>query len=377
MCDNEGGMAVYHVFVDGAADASSAGKEQLATAISSHYGMPIDAVRARVTSGRFRVKGNCDRATADTYVRDLSALGARCSIEEATQDNSAKTPLPFPVRPAAATALPPRQTTPPAMAHTTSGSKEYQSGLSAAFGERAVSGLGALSDDGAMLKLSSVDGTENNEPSADAFAPPVDAALPASIGPAAKIKAPVTKPVASADPIDMFAPPDAADAEVKMDLAPDEVERSAKKRASIPPANAEVPRPRGASLQPPSTTRTGRTSMPPPNLPAPSGLADPRTRFVVGVLLAIVIGFIPAHFVASSRERSAFADTDSKVAEIQKQVVTIDDYAALDAMRTRQLERKHDDRRNIALIALLLWAGVGAGVAFVYFKKLVPPPTST
>ena len=43
MCDNDGGMAVYHVFVDGAAEATSAGKEHLATNIASHYGMPIDA----------------------------------------------------------------------------------------------------------------------------------------------------------------------------------------------------------------------------------------------------------------------------------------------------------------------------------------------
>ena len=43
-------------------------------------------------------------------------------------------------------------------------------------------------------------------------------------------------------------------------------------------------------------------------------------------------------------------------------------------MRVRQLERKHDDRRNIAMLALLIWAAGGAGVAFVFFKKIAPPP---
>jgi hypothetical protein len=388
MCDNEGGMAVYHVFVDGAAEATSAGKEQLATNIASHYGMPIDAVRARIASGRFRVKGNCDRSTADTYVRDLTALGARCSIEEATSDNVAKTPLPFPAvtspRPAQNSALPPRQTTPPAIARTSSGSKEYQSGLSAAFsGAQQTGGLGALGDEGAVFKLSSVDGKEDTAvaPAAVNFAPPASA-LPASIGPeAAK---PSAKPAAAAkpdEPIDMFAPPDAADDNFAVHLAPDEVERAAKKKVSIPPETAPAEpaaRTSRPSLQAPN--RSSRPSLQPPltlsSGPAATGLKDPKIRLLVGVLVSIVIGFIPAHFVASMREKSAFASVDASVAEVQKQVVTPEDYTALDPMRARQLERKRDDRRNIAMIALLIWAAGGAGVAFVFFKKIAPAPAA-
>lgn len=388
MCDNEGGMVAYHVFVDGAAEATSAGKEQLATSIASHYGMPIDAVRARVASGRFRVKGNCDRTTADTYVRDLTALGARCSIEEATSANVAKTPLPFPAvtgpRPSQSSALPPRQTTPPAIARTSSGSKEYQSGLSAAFsGEQQTGGLGALGDEGAVFTLSSVDGKDDGAvaPPAANFAPPTSSPLPASIGPAANKPAP---PAASAalivksdEPIDMFAPPDADDANFAVQLAPDEVERSAKKKASIPPETvpdeppARTSRP---SLQAPN--RSSRPSLQPPlsTEPAATGLQDPKIRLLVGVLVSIVLGFIPAHLIASMREKSAFASVDASVAEVQNQVVTPEDYAALDPMRARQLERKHDDRRNIAMIALLIWAAAGAGVGYVFFKKVAPAP---
>ena len=386
-------MAVYHVFVDGAAEATSTGKEQLATNIASHYGMPIDAVRARIASGRFRVKGNCDRPTADTYVRDLTALGARCSIEEATSDNVAKTPLPFPAvtgaRAAQSSALPPRQTTPPAIARTSSGSKEYQSGLSAAFsGEQQSGGLGALADEGAVFTLSSVDGKDDTgaAPSAVHFAPPASA-MPASIGPAAT--KPAAKPVVAAatpsaggqldEPLDMFAPPDAEDDNFAVHLAPDEVERAAKKRVSIPPETVSAePAPRASrpSLQP---NRSSRPSLQPPltlsSGPAATGLKDPKVRLLVGVLVSIVIGFIPAHFVASMREKSAFASVDASVAEVQKQVVTPEDYAALDPMRARQLERKHDDRRNIAMIALLIWAAGGVGVAFVFFKKIAPAPS--
>jgi hypothetical protein len=385
MCDNEGGMAVYHVFVDGAAEATSAGKEQLATNIASHYGMPIDAVRARIASGRFRVKGNCDRSTADTYVRDLTALGARCSIEEATSDNVAKTPLPFPAvtgpRPAQNSALPPRQTTPPAIARTSSGSKEYQSGLSAAFsGAQQTGGLGALGDEGAVFKLSSVDGKEDTPaaPAAVNFEPP------ASASPAGPTTAkPTAKPAAAAkpdEPLDMFAPPDADDDNFAVHLAPDEVERAAKKKVSIPPETAPAePAARASRPSLQAANRSSRPSLQPPltlsSSPAATGLKDPKIRLLVGVLVSIVIGFIPAHFIASMREKSAVASVDASVAEVQKQVVTSEDYAALDPMRARQLDRKHDDRRNIAMIALLIWAAGGAGVAFVFFKKIAPAPT--
>ncbi|MEO8549925.1 MAG: hypothetical protein ABI678_08120 [Kofleriaceae bacterium] len=393
-------MGLYHVFVDGAADGSPAGRERLAAAIAEHYGLPVADLRARIASGRFRVKGNCDQATADSYVRDLSALGARCSTEEASPSNAAKTPLPFPAITAAAASrstlpprttappptasalpprttptpptgsvLPPRQTTPPATARTTTPAKGFQSGLAAAFsGEQQVDNLGAL-DDGALLKLSSVDGTDDAP--AAAFAPPPE------------VVAKPGKPAASApvaakpkdEPLDMFAPPDANDAAFTVDLAPDEVERAAKKRASVPPETAPVESARASrpSLQPP--TELGRASRPSIQAPnragdPPRGLQDPKTRFAAGVLLSIVLGFIPAHFVAHARERSEYAAIDHKVAATQAEAVTAEDYAALDTFRAGQLERKHDERRNIALLAMLIWAAAGSAVAYVWFRRL-------
>ncbi len=357
-------MAAYHVFVDGAGDPSPSGQEQLANAIAVHYGMPVDAVRARIASGRFRVKGNCDRTTADTYVRDLTALGARCSVEEATSANVAKTPLPFPAQPA-------RQTTPPTIARTSS-NKNYQSGLSAAFSaEQHVASLGSLGslEDAGSLTLSSVDGNDHDGPATSgSFGPPPDA-VPAAT---AKPSSASAKP--PAEPLDMFAPPDADDAAFSVDLAPEEVERSAKKRSSIPPENE--PRPREPSIQPPNrASRPSRPSLQAPTVPlatGPTGIREPRARLAVGVLLAIVIGFIPATLVASAREKSAYKTVDAKVVELQNQVVTPEDYAAIDGMRMKQLERKQDDRRNAALLAFIIWGVVGGGVAFAWFKKLVP-----
>ncbi len=344
-------MAAYHVFVDGAADASPDGTERLASAIAAHYGLPVADLRVRIASGRFRVKGNADKATADMYVRDLTQLGARCSVEEATPANISKTPLPFPAVARTASKDP---APPPAAARTAS--KNFQSGLSAAYtnsGEQQLGGLGAL-DDGTAFKLSSVDGNDREAaPSEAAFAPP-----PASMGPTP------ARPVASSEPVDMFAPPDAEDDNFLVSLAPDEEERAAKKRVSIPPATVEA-----------APARQSRPSLQAPTVPVRprrSGLADPNLRFAAGILIAILVGFIPATVVASMRERSAYAEVDAKVVEIQKQSDTPDTYASLDAFRATQLENKREDRRNAALLALLIWAAAGAGIAFVWFKKIAP-----
>jgi hypothetical protein len=398
MCDDEA-VPAYHVFVDGATDRSPAGLEKLAVAIAEHYGLPVTDLRARIASGRFRVKGNCDGATADMYVRDLTRLGARCSIEEATPHNKANTPLPFPaVRPAGATAPPskstapkpslpppiggaPRVTQPPATAgalRSTQPPANYQSGLSAAFsGDSPAASLGAL-EDGAMLTLGAVDGSDDSAPAANdkAFAPPSDFAS-ASIGPAPE--KPAAKPKTKADkpkdePLDMFAPPDAESAELKVDLAPDEIERSARKRASTPPASVPVvatPEPVATSAAP---GRYARQSLQVQNAPVaprgPSGLANPKTRMVAGVVLSIAIGFIPAHLVASSREKSAYAAIDAKVIATQREAETPDAYAQLDSFRSDQLARKHDDRRNIAIMAMLIWGAVGGAIAYGWFKRI-------
>ena len=418
------GMGLYHVFVDGAADASPAGKERLAAAVAAHYGLPVADLRVRIASGRFRVKGNCDQATAESYVHDLSALGARCSIEEASPSNAAKTPLPFPAitsappqsalpprstappagalpprqttpppgalppraTPPAGSALPPRQTTPPVTARTATPAKGFQSGLAAAFsGEQQVDNLGAL-DDGALLKLSSVDGKEDAP--ATAFAPPPEVVAQAAKSESKPTAAPATAAAKPKDePLDMFAPPDADDAHFTVDLAPDEVERAAKKRVSVPPETtpADSGRTSRPSLQPPNEAgRASRPSLQPPNadgrtsrpsIQAPnqedrSGLKDPKTRLAAGVALSIILGFIPAHFVAHARERSEYAEIDQKVAATQAEAVTAEDYAALDGFRAGQLERKHDERRNIALLAMLIWAAAGSAVAYVWFRRL-------
>ena len=49
---------------------------------------------------------------------------------------------------------------------------------------------------------------------------------------------------------------------------------------------------------------------------------------------------------------------------------TPDAYATLDATRASFLERKRDERRNIAVIALAIWALVGGGIAYGWFRRV-------
>ncbi|HEX3481495.1 MAG TPA: hypothetical protein VHT91_41060 [Kofleriaceae bacterium] len=97
-------------------------------------------------------------------------------------------------------------------------------------------------------------------------------------------------------------------------------------------------------------------------------LASARVRLVAGVALALALGFVPAHLVAGMRERSAFAAIDAKVAAVQSTADTPDSYAALDGFRAEQLDAKYSARRSIAVTSLLVWAAVGAALAYGWFS---------
>src|SRR5690606_3553784 len=99
-------------------------------------------------------------------------------------------------------------------------------------------------------------------------------------------------------------------------------------------------------------------------------LADTKVRFAAGVMLSVLLGFVPAHLVAGMREDSAYETIDRKVIAAQQAAETPELYAALDSMRADQRARKETEQRNAAIIGLAVWALVGAGIAFVWFRKI-------
>ena len=88
------------------------------------------------------------------------------------------------------------------------------------------------------------------------------------------------------------------------------------------------------------------------------------TLLAAGVAIAIVLGFVPAHFVAAWRERAELGAIDDKVAAAQSAADAPDSYAALDAFRAEQLDAKRAARRTIAMIALVVWAATGGALAY-------------
>jgi len=286
-----------------------------------------------------------------------------------------------PAPPSALAAAGPSPSTPPPM-----GGAQFQSGLSAAFsGEMPAADLGALGE----LSVSSLDGVDDKPNTPGSFTPPGGGGLPASIGPAPEkkdakgakgAKDPKDKP--KDEPLDMFAPPDMQGDEFKVDIAADEAD-FARKRASTPPPMATVndgpPPPEKASSQKIPATPPPRKSQPSlqvPNEPVttvPSKLGplgDERVRFAAGVLLAVLLGFVPAHFVAKMKEESATEAVDRKVIAAQQTADTPELYATLDRMRADQLDRKKTEHRNAAFIGFAVWALVGGGIAFAWFKKI-------
>jgi hypothetical protein len=214
--------------------------------------------------------------------------------------------------------------------------------------------------------------------------------VPASIGPAmAKPGKPEKdkKPARPKDePLDMFAPPDAQDAELAVDIADDEKDFSARKRANTPPASApavragsdpSIPQPARPASDPaiprlsPSPSSSSPRQPAVTSLPSKLGpLANERVRTIAGVVLAIVLGFLPAHFIARSREASAYRDLDARLVSIQSGADTPEAWATLDKTRAEFLDRKHEERRTIALMALAIWALVGGAIGYGWFKRV-------
>jgi hypothetical protein len=396
----------YQVYVDGPRDGSSAAVKKLAAAIGQRYGLAAADLEARLARGRFRVKANADRVTAEQYVRELEGLGARCSVIDAKGapvDLAALPPMSTRAQPAArpATALSPRPASslpPPSAPRPASAplppasprpaTAPVATGLAAA-SKSAGADLGALGRDGGAIALASLDGEDEPiiEPTSLAsasFAPPPAAAPPPSARPATPppVARPATPPpVASARPAtpprEIEAPAgmfDAPEDDAEMELALDVVEEKQKKAAAAPalPAGRDS-RPALAfpgAADAPAVARPARPPGPPLGDRVRGWLADAKVRFAAGVFAAVLIGFLPAVVVGSIRMSSALAEIDQKLDEQQNAITTVGEYETLDRTRALALERKYAERRDIAITAFLIWAVAGAAVAFVWFRRV-------
>jgi hypothetical protein len=190
-----------------------------------------------------------------------------------------------------------------------------------------------------------------------------------SFAPPAQAAAKPAKPKEA--PVDLFAPPDAEEAKFKVELAADEIEHRQAKAAA-----AAATAPAGTPVAPPVTTPqlSARKKLTPmPGVPvtvAADAQETPRARFAAGVIIAIIVGFVPAHFIAASRETSAFERVDKAVIETQAGALDAESYARLDEFRDKQLAYKEGRKFSIAWQSMLIWAVVGGAFAYAWFYRV-------
>ena len=348
--------------------------------MAARYGLPASALVERLESGRFRVKADVDLSTAKRYALELENMGAVCSIAEAepamaTAPTVMGAGTPPPEASTGTVAMGSTSPPPPVGRPLSSDGSSLAEGSSSIHplqnaGQSVASGAelsGALSvanresqqDLGALtsgsLSLASLDGcdtTAQDAPSPDAFAP---------------------SPMPEEPHGDLFAPPEQAPAEVSLVPAieaPEVSQAETEFRASLH-ESAQF-----------STMHGGDQAHPMLGVPASARddsvlsrcvaavASDSRVRLVVGVLVALVIGFLPAHVISSLREAAAFEEIDREVRGLYADVTTPEEYATLDDLLAEHREIKAAKKFNIALIGVLLWALVAAGVAFVWFGRL-------
>lgn len=182
-----------------------------------------------------------------------------------------------------------------------------------------------------------------------------------AVGPRAGQAAPSAPPGPQAPRIDLFAPPpEAGPAQIHL------AEESPRQRASslAPPR----PGPEGAPMVAPAIAspfvpRAGSDA-------ASARRLRDRLRLVLaaGVLVAVVVGFVPAHLVAKSRERAAFERIDNRARIAQSEISSMDEWNALDDVRTALLRQKRAAQQEIALLSVLLWVGVTGALSFAWFR---------
>ena len=247
------------------------------------------------------------------------------------------------------------------------------SGLSAAADQSTPTNLGAL-DTSSPLALSSLDGNDAMTDSSGSFGPPLEldngpSGAPGKLiapKPAAKAAAP-PKDRPKDEPLDLFAPPDAGEEHVAVELADDEVEYKARKQLNTPPPMAVVTPPRDATPIPrrdsaPAITPASEPARPRSKL---GPLADLKIRFAAGVVVAILVGFLPATVIASLREHAAFKAIDESYVE-----ASIDPANQNPDLDGTFLDKKRSARRDIALTSMLIWALGGGAIAYVWFRRV-------
>ena len=93
-----------------------------------------------------------------------------------------------------------------------------------------------------------------------------------------------------------------------------------------------------------------------------------REQFLLGIVIALVVGFLPTHLIASAREKAAFRAVDKQVEAAYASADSPETYQALDAAREKFIDAKQSARTMIGLTSMLMWGVISTGVGFAFFR---------
>ncbi len=325
-----------------------------------------------MAAGRFRVKSGVDLDTATRFATDLEVLGAVCTMVEvggppATPSIPAPPATPSPMTSALSAARAADATTPapatsalsaarPSSEQAASPAAEFETGLSAA----STSGgsapdLGALMGaDSGTFAISSLDGNDEPDVSEQASSSSAAASSPDVDGDFGQGAA------------DMFAPPEESSEELTLSLAVEQPEVAPVQADPSVVASAHAASTLADAVEAQPAAKPSKKL----GNPVVYVASNERARFVAGVLAAMLLGFLPAHFVTGCQESSKFAAIDKNVHAEYAEVKTPEDWDALDEMLAAQKTAKESARTNIAVTGFGAWLLVGGLLGFVWFRKI-------
>ena len=98
--------------------------------------------------------------------------------------------------------------------------------------------------------------------------------------------------------------------------------------------------------------------------------SDLRARFLAGVVLAFLVGLIPAQLFAMWRSDVARDEVSSALQGEYDRATTPDLWSTLETAREDASALMSSRQRRVAVSAMLLWVATGAGVAFLWFRVI-------
>ena len=404
----------YHVFIEGPRDATASGIELLASALARHYGASPAEVRERLKAGRFCARSALDLTPAQHLAKELEALGASTSVVPDLERGA------------------PRYESGLAAAFAGSALRENVGLDLGVLGDPEVAELtdagwtlanvdGSTDPSGTIPPIDAgtrraarADGTAPIDPPprpaptrlGSAGPPPIPrspgnaAAPPAARGDGASAALPrahvVTRggPPSTEPPIGVAADDESTRVDPVQAAAPARPRfEGAKPDQPAPdpfrPPDLDRPLPRLATLPirlftsdgPAAATGTAAAAANGSSLLRPTlgartrdALGDSsRGRLVAGLLLAFVVGFVPAQLYASSRAGAAHDDASAALVAEYSAADTPERWRALASTREEAAALLDARRDRVVVSACLLWAVVAGAVGFAWFRVTREP----